>query len=718
MSGYVNGVFQGDLINGMDPMDYYNGVNANNGSSGSQGSSGDIGGTIDSNPNNVAIPNLGDPGAQNGQGMFTSSSGGYGTFGSGSDLASGQGAWNGSNGGSGSFNDAGGYAEGPSGNSNPLTYSGSYDMAGGSTGGYGGGYGGNNFVSGSGSTGQVNYGGYAPSGGYAPGQGLQQYPDSSNTYGQSNMGTTGGGAGQYSSGNQPLGSTTQGRPNVGQISTAFDPNSKTNPFNQATPWNGGPTSMFGKTGFQPGAQMNPGLMNQYGSVASNTTGALNAAQGANKPYQGGAGTALSGAGFQGGGAGNPMNAAQGAGFTPGKADLNGALGTTGFQGGGAGQLNPSMLQQYQGMMQNPLGGLQTAQNSSNPYQGGPQNYLTMSGFNPQQAGLNPSMGAAGFKQGGIGGPDQTAYNRYQGMLSDPTSMSANPAYKAIMDASLQATQRAGLAQGGNGGGTLAAELAKTGASVAGQYLPQMANMYQQGAQQEIGNWGAQNQANLQAGGLGASLYGQQNQANLGYGQLGGNLYGMAGNQALGFGSQALQGYGMGVNDLGQGAAQQTQNYQAQNQANLGYGGLGANIYGMENNANLGLGSLGNNMYGNYNQANLGYGGLGSNVYGQEANSALNFGNQAGNLYNAGVNNLGQAAQTGGYLFGQQNQANLGYGNLANNMWTNAANNQYNLGSAYAQFNNNAANTQTAALAQAQMSPANNYFQNQLTMSGY
>lgn len=174
-----------------------------------------------------------------------------------------------------------------------------------------------------------------------------------------------------------------------------------------------------------------------------------------------------------------------------------------------------------------------------PYDSGPQNMMTM----------------AGFKSGGAGAMPQTAYNQYQNMLSNPTDMTANPAYKAIMDASLQATQRAQLAHGGNGGGTMMAELAKTGAGVAGQYLPQMAQMYQGGAQQEAGNWNLQNQNNLQ------------------------------------------------------------------------------------------------------------------------------------------------------------------YGNLGNNMWSNAANNQFNMGTAYSNLAQGAQNTQTAAMAQAQMQPANQYFQNQLTMSG-
>ena len=249
-------------------------------------------------------------------------------------------------------------------------------------------------------------------------------------------------------------------------------------------------------------------------------------------------------------------------------------------------------------------------NQAQAYQGGPQSFFPQTGFQPGQqytpgqfmgqTGFQPGntdptqyLTMAGMQQGGIGGPDTQAYNRYQSFLENPGDvMGNNPAYQAIMDAATQATQRQQLARGGNGGGTILAELAKTGAGVAGQFMPTLANMYQGGAQQEIGNWQAQNQANLGAGNLGQGLFGTANVANLGYG-------------------------------------------------------------------NLGLG-----------------------------------------------------------MSTQGNAANLGYGNLANNMWNNAAQDQYNRAMAYGQMQNGAANTQSAALAKAQMNPANQYFMNQLTMQGY
>ena len=698
-----------ELINGIDPVTYWNTPSGGGGGDPSmpnnQAQSGTIGNgqpgdTSGSGPqqNDPNTPNINTSRDANGNLVFSGQGSGGGGYGSTPAPAGGQ-------------NYAANYGSG-------NAYGSPGQVAANNAGGGGGG------GMGGGSSGSVG-------GGYAPGQGLQNYPASSNPntgsspslFDPSNNSMFGGGStGQMAgttgktSGNQPLGSTTQGTPSYGQTGGGFNPNS--NAYTIAQPYGGGPQTMMGQAGFQGGGAGSPS--SQYGST-----------------------------GFQGGGAGTPSSQYGNTGFkqagpmdqsmtnqyqqqmqnpmqglqtaqqsnNPYQSGAGQAMGATGFQGGGAGQLNPSMLNQYQGMMQNPLGGLQTAQNSSNPYQGGPQNYLTMSGFNGQQAGLNPSLSTAGFQQGGIGSAPQTSNQQYQNMLSNPTDMTANPAYKAIMDAATQATERTGLARGGNGGGTLQAELAKTGASVAGQYLPQMANMYQGGAQQETANWGAQNQANLQAGNLGGNLYGSQNQANLGYGNLGGSLYGTSGNQALGFGNQALTGYGQGVTQLGQGAQQQTQNYQAQNQANLGYGQLGSNVYGQEAGNALGMGNQALQGY-NTGVQNLGQGAQqqGTN-YGLQSQANLGYGNMANNAYSAqNQANLGYGTMANnGY--GLQNQANLGYGNLGNNAWQGAANNQFNLGSAYSNLASNAQNTQTAAMAQAQMQPSNAYFQNQLTMSG-
>jgi hypothetical protein len=229
-------------------------------------------------------------------------------------------------------------------------------------------------------------------------------------------------------------------------------------------------------------------------------------------------------------------------------------------------MDQQLMGQYGNQAWDPMQGVGVAQGANQAMD--PNGYMTM----------------AGFQGGQMQGPDTQAYNQYQGMLADPTSMTANPAYKAIMDAATQATQRQGLARGGNGGGTILAELAKTGAGVAGQYLPQMASMYQQGAQQEIGNW--QTQA----------------EQNLGAGQLGAGLYGTAGNQALGFGNQAGQMYNQGMGQLGN-AAQ-----------------LGGQLYGIQNQANLGYGNLANNMWANqaqdqYNRT-IGYGNMQNDAVGQ------------------------------------------------------------------------------------------------------
>ena len=131
-------------------------------------------------------------------------------------------------------------------------------------------------------------------------------------------------------------------------------------------------------------------------------------------------------------------------------------------------------------------------NTTQPY-GDPSKYLTMAGFN----------------QGGVGKAPTDLYNLYAQFLKDPSSMASNPMYKAIMDAATQATDRKMSAGGYNGSGNILAELQKTGAGVAGAYLPQMADMYRGGAGTEMGNWSAQNQGNLGAGTLGVNMYNSQ-----------------------------------------------------------------------------------------------------------------------------------------------------------------------------------------------------------------
>lgn len=205
-----------------------------------------------------------------------------------------------------------------------------------------------------------------------------------------------------------------------------------------------------------------------------------------------------------------FNNSTGAGSSGGARSLGGTTSGTPSYGQTGGGINPGGPGDWIG--------------NATPYAGGPSSQFGNAGYQPGTPNQQNALTMSGFQQGGIGAAPQTAYNQYQSMVANPTSMTDNPAYQAIMNASLQATQRAALAHGGNGGGTQAAELAQTGAAVAGQYIPQMAQMYQGAAQQELGNWNTQQQTNLAAGQLGNNMYGTQGQVNLGQGNLANNMY--------------------------------------------------------------------------------------------------------------------------------------------------------------------------------------------------
>ena len=169
-------------------------------------------------------------------------------------------------------------------------------------------------------------------------------------------------------------------------------------------------------------------------------------------------------------------------------------------GGGA------MGQSTQGAPGYRMGGGSTASAVQNQGPGGAGNFLNST---QPYGDINKYLTMAGFKQGGAGTPPTDLYSLYAQFLKDPTSMTANPMYKAMMDASTQATDRKMSAGGYNGSGNILAELQKTGMGVAGAYLPQMADMYRGGANTEMANWLGQVQGNTAEGNLGVNMYNSQ-----------------------------------------------------------------------------------------------------------------------------------------------------------------------------------------------------------------
>lgn len=97
---------------------------------------------------------------------------------------------------------------------------------------------------------------------------------------------------------------------------------------------------------------------------------------------------------------------------------------------------------------------------------------------------------------GAGAMPTTMRDIYSAFIQDPSSMNSNPMYKNMMEAGLQAAERGARSRGFSGSGNLLTELQDRGTGIAGQFLPQMANMYQGAASNEASRWGTENQGKL------------------------------------------------------------------------------------------------------------------------------------------------------------------------------------------------------------------------------
>lgn len=116
----------------------------------------------------------------------------------------------------------------------------------------------------------------------------------------------------------------------------------------------------------------------------------------------------------------------------------------------------------------------------------------------------------------------TLMDKYKSFISDPSGGMNNPIFKSMMDSGLQAAGRQSAGGGFNGSGNILTALQDRGTGIAGQYLPQMAQMYGQGAQTEADRWRQENQGNVQTGQLGLNTWtaganDQLNRASANYG---------------------------------------------------------------------------------------------------------------------------------------------------------------------------------------------------------
>ena len=132
--------------------------------------------------------------------------------------------------------------------------------------------------------------------------------------------------------------------------------------------------------------------------------------------------------------------------------------------------------------------------------------------NVSQMGQPYAGGASSYvqnAQGQNGVMPTTLMDQYKAFLTGPDGMLNSPMFQAIKDQGLQATERAQLARGGNGGGGLQQELQKTGTGLAANYLTNLSDIYKGGAVTESGRYGVQASANQGAGQLGLSQYGAE-----------------------------------------------------------------------------------------------------------------------------------------------------------------------------------------------------------------
>lgn len=142
-----------------------------------------------------------------------------------------------------------------------------------------------------------------------------------------------------------------------------------------------------------------------------------------------------------------------------------------------------------------------------PYLGGPQGTVAAAGYQPP--GAMPT----------------TLMDQYKAFLTDPSGGLNSPVFQAILGQGQTGAERGALAGGGNGSPNVATALQKQGIAAAGQYLPSMAGMLQQGAATEGQRYGQQTAAQQGAGNLGLGEYNAgatsqlaTGQANYGIGQ--------------------------------------------------------------------------------------------------------------------------------------------------------------------------------------------------------
>lgn len=161
----------------------------------------------------------------------------------------------------------------------------------------------------------------------------------------------------------------------------------------------------------------------------------------------------------------------------------------------------------------------------------------------QAAGANAGA-AAGSLMGhapNVGGPDRTLYDRYSALLQNPSSMMNDQNVQFMLNQAQTAAQRQLAAGRMRHSGNALIELALVTQGNLMSQFGNLANIYGQGAQAELGRWDTQAGRQLEASGQRAAALGKAGDLYLGAGDLGVGA-GMLGIEAskLGLGMSELE----------------------------------------------------------------------------------------------------------------------------------------------------------------------------------
>ena len=101
----------------------------------------------------------------------------------------------------------------------------------------------------------------------------------------------------------------------------------------------------------------------------------------------------------------------------------------------------------------------------------------------------------------LGSPERTLYDRYSGLLQNPSGFSSDPAYQFLFNQGMQAFNRTAAANRMRFAGKTMDDSMKYGQGLAYDYMNRMLPQYKAGADEELQRWAVPGQLQLQGYGL-------------------------------------------------------------------------------------------------------------------------------------------------------------------------------------------------------------------------